>query len=95
MAIAESIIEYGFSISLLINAALFIPQIITLYKSKTAKGLSLITFAGFNVIQIFTMLHGMYVNDYLLAWGYLLSIITCGTVSALIFYYRYIKTPKI
>ena len=94
MSLAESLIQYGFSLSLLVNAALFIPQIIALIKSKSAKGVSLLTFAGFNVIQIFTMLHGVYVNDYLLAWGYLLSIISCGTVSALIFYYRYIKPTK-
>ncbi|WP_267313974.1 hypothetical protein [Legionella antarctica] len=61
-------------------------------KTKSAKGISLITFAGFNIIQLFTMLHGFYQGDYLLAGGYLLSIITCGTVSVLICYYRYIKT---
>lgn len=85
------IIEYGFSISLLVNAALFIPQILALVKSQSAKGASLITFAGFNVIQIFTMLHGLMSHDYLLAGGYLLSIITCGTVTALICYFRYVK----
>lgn len=91
MAIAGSIIEYGFSISLLINAALFIPQIISLIKTKSAKGISLITFAGFNVIQLFTLLHGLSTGDYLLAGGYLLSIISCGAVTLLIVYYRYIK----
>lgn len=88
------IIEYGFSISLLMNAVLFIPQIMALLKNKSAKGTSLITFAGFNIIQIFTMLHGLMYHDYLLAGGYLLSIITCGTVTVLIFYYRYIKKTK-
>ena len=91
MSITGSIIQFGFSISLLANALLFIPQIITLLKNKSAIGISLITFSGFNIIQIFTMFHGIYVQDYLLAGGYLLSIITCGTVSTLIFYYRYIK----
>lgn len=94
MSIIETIIQYGFSISLLVNAALFIPQIISLLKSKSAKGISLITFAGFNIIQLFTMLHGLYLGDYLLAGGYLLSIITCGTVSVLICYYRYIKIER-
>lgn len=91
MSVTESIVQYGFSISLIVNAALFIPQIISLIRTKSANGISLITFAGFNVIQLFTLLHGVYVNDYLLAGGYLLSIITCGTVSLLIIYYRYIK----
>lgn len=91
MSLTENIVQYGFSISLIINAALFIPQIISLIRTKSSKGISLITFAGFNVIQLFTLLHGIYVDDYLLAGGYLLSIITCGTVSLLIIYYRYIR----
>ena len=91
MSLAEHIVQYGFSISLIVNAALFIPQIISLIRTKSTKGISLITFAGFNVIQLFTLLHGIYVYDYLLAGGYLLSIITCGTVSLLIIYYRYIR----
>lgn len=91
MSITETIIRYGFSISLLVNAALFIPQIISLLRTKSAEGVSLITFAGFNVIQLFTMLHGLYMHDYLLAGGYLLSILTCGSVTILLFYMRYIK----
>lgn len=94
MSIIESIIQYGFSISLLVNAALFVPQIITLLKTRSSQGLSLITFGGFCVIQLFTLLHGLYVKDYLLAGGYLLSIVTCGTVSLLIVYYRYIKKSQ-
>lgn len=92
MSIANYLIQYGFSISLLVNAALFIPQIIALVKKKSSEGVSLITFAGFNIIQLFTMLHGFIHQDYLLAFGYLLSIITCGTVSLLIVYYKYIKS---
>lgn len=91
MSITGIIIQYGFSISLLVNAALFIPQIISLIKTESAKDISLITFAGFNIIQLFTLMHGLYIGDYLLAAGYLLSIITCGSVSILICYYRYIK----
>lgn len=91
MSLFDSIIQYGFSISLIVNAALFIPQIITLLKTKSTANISLITFAGFNIIQTFTMLHGLYNHDYLLAAGFLLSIITCGTVSLLIIYYRHIR----
>lgn len=94
MSIAGSIIEFGFTMSLIVNAALFIPQIISLVKTQSAKGVSLITFAGFNVIQLFTMMHGLYLQDYLLGIGCLLSIITCGTVSILICYYRYVKSEN-
>jgi MtN3 and saliva related transmembrane protein len=91
MSLTDYVIEYGFSISLLINAALFIPQIIALIKSKSAKGVSLLTFAGFNAIQIFIMLHGLIIKDYLLAIGYFLSILSCGMVTVLVIYYRYFK----
>ena len=82
------LVEFGFSISLLANALLFIPQILALIKQKSADSLSLLTFTGFNIIQLFTMLHGLLTHDFLLAGGYLLSIVTCGTVSFLIIYYR-------
>ncbi|BCA94853.1 hypothetical protein TUM19329_12140 [Legionella antarctica] len=92
MSLTEYVVQYGFSISLLANAALFIPQIITLIKNKSALGVSLVTFVGFNIIQLFTMLHGLLEKDYLLAGGYFLSIITCGWVSCLIIYYKYFKS---
>ena len=88
MYMADWVIEFGFTMSLLANALLFIPQIITLIKKKSSEGVSLVTFGGFNVIQIFTILHGFMAHDYVLAGGYFLSIITCGTVTALIIYYR-------
>lgn len=82
------VIETIFSICLFINAALFIPQIIRLYLTKDAQGLSLLTFGGFNIIQLFTILHGMLINDYLLVLGFSLSLITCGLVTIMIFIYR-------
>ncbi len=88
MGVGSWIVELGFFISLLVNALLFIPQILAIIRSKSVTGVSLITFAGFNVIQLFTMLHGILIRDYLLAGGYLLSIVTCGTVTGLIVYYR-------
>jgi MtN3 and saliva related transmembrane protein len=91
MQLSEQIIQIGFAVSLLVNAALFIPQIITILKCKSAKDISLITFAGFNIIQIFILLHGLIEKDYLLVLGYLLSIVTSGTVTILIIYYRLLR----
>jgi len=85
----ELIIETFFSLGLFINAALFIPQIIALWKAKDSKELSLVTFGGFNLIQFFTILHGYVRQDYLLTIGFLLSFITCGIVTVLIVIYRY------
>ena len=92
MQMVNWVIEFGFSISLLANALLFIPQIIAIIKKRSAEGVSLITFVGFNAIQAFTMFHGLLAHDYILALGYFLSILTCGTVSFLIIYYKYNKT---
>ncbi|KTD25480.1 Uncharacterised protein [Legionella lansingensis] len=85
------LIELAFSISLLVNSLLFLPQIKALLQCKSTKEVSLLTFAGFNVIQLFTLLHGLINHDYLLAGGILLSFLTCGTVTWLIIYYRYLK----
>ena len=59
-------IEVSFSIGMIVNAFLFFPQIVRLAKTKSAKSFSLITFAGFNLIQFFTVLHAYLHRDYLL-----------------------------
>ncbi len=81
----------GFAASLLINAALFIPQIRIILKRKSVEGVSLLTFIGFNLIQLFTLLHGVLIKDYLLIFGYFLSIISCGSVTLLVIYFRYVN----
>ena len=86
----DFLIQFGFSVSLLVNAILFIPQIQAILKNRSAKGVSLVTFGGFNIIQLFTLFHGLLIGDYLLAIGYLLSVLTCGTVTFLIVYYNFI-----
>jgi MtN3 and saliva related transmembrane protein len=84
----QNFIELLFSFGLFINAGLFIPQIIRLYKVKSSQGLSLLTFAGFNFIQLAIVLHGLIKHDYLLAAGFALSFITCGIITILIIYYN-------
>lgn len=84
-------IETVFSLGLFLNALLFIPQMIRLYQKKNSRELSLLTFAGFNFIQFFTILHGYLNNDYLLMIGFVLSFISCGMVTAMIVYYRLVE----
>ena len=79
-------IMFGFSVFL--NALLFVPQAINILKSKSANNLSLLTFLGFNFIQLFTILHGYLTKDYTLMIGFALSFITCGFVTVLILRYR-------
>lgn len=84
----ENFVNLIFSLGMFFNVILFIPQAITLYRTKNSQGLSLFTFAGFNVMQFFTAWHGYLVKDYLLMSGFLLSFITCGVVTFFIVVYR-------
>lgn len=95
MPIIAGVIEAGFSASLLLNAFLFIPQIITIFRQKSAAGVSLVTFLGFNLIQLFTIFHGLLIGDYLLAAGYFLSILTCGLVTYLVIFYNYLRPRQL
>jgi MtN3 and saliva related transmembrane protein len=88
------IVEDGFLLSLVVNALLFVPQIIAIYKTRSAGNLSLATFLGFNIIQIFTAWHGFLIKDYLLALGTCLSILTCGVVTILIIYFNFLNGRK-
>lgn len=85
---AKLLIEILFGLGLFFNAVLFIPQAIILYKKKDSKELSLITFTGFNFIQLFSVLHGYLVKDYILMFGFLFSLITGGIVTIMIILYR-------
>jgi len=83
-----SIVNTIFSFGLLFNVLLFIPQALKIYKEKNARELSLLTFAGFNIMQFFTAWHAYLVGDYLLMIGFGLSFITCGAVTCLILKYK-------
>lgn len=84
----ENLVTVIFSLSLLLNAALFIPQAIKIYRNKSSLGVSLLTFAGFNFIQFATVLHAYLSKDWILFWGYLLSFLTCASVTGLIIKYK-------
>ncbi len=84
----KNIIEVTFSLALLINALLFIPQALRIFKEKSAAGVSLLTFLGFLLIQFVIVLHGVLHQDYPLIIGYLLSMLSCGVVVMLILFYH-------
>lgn len=77
-----------FSLSLIFNILLFVPQAIKIYRKKQSQELSLFTFLGFNIMQFFTAWHGYLNKDYILMLGFGLSFITCGLVTYLIIVYR-------
>lgn len=81
-------IELMFGASMIVNAMLFIPQAVKIYKTKNVTGLSFATFLGFNVIQIFTILHAYIHDDYTLMLGFTLALVASGTVTFLIHFYK-------
>jgi len=87
-------IKFLFSISLVANAGFFFPQIIKLYKTKDASGVSLITFLGFNAIQLISILYGHIMDDQILMYGFALSFVPCGLISILVLMYRSNKYAK-
>jgi MtN3 and saliva related transmembrane protein len=86
---AKLFVEFCFGLGMFINAILFVPQIVKLFKTKNPVGVSLTTFIGFNIIQIFSLLHGYIHNDYIFMFGMLLSLLLCGCISFLIILYKF------
>lgn len=81
-------VESVFGLCLLFNAFVFIPQAMKVYKTKDVRGLSLITFIGFNIVQFFTILHGIINRDFVLVCGNVLAFVTCGIVTFFIVKYH-------
>lgn len=85
----KDIVAVMFGFGMLINASLFVPQAWRLWKTKNAEGVSLLSFAGFSVLQFVGTLHGYYQRDYALMSGMLFSLITCGSTTLLAVRYSY------
>ena len=84
----KQIVAVVFGLGLICNALLFVPQALAVWRGKSSKGVSLITFAGFNVLQIIAMIHGVYQHDLSLILGMIASLLTSGTVTVLTIAYR-------
>lgn len=76
-----------FGFAMVLNACLFVPQAWHLWRTKSAQGVSVLSFAGFNMLQLIGVAHGYFQGDYALLSGMLASLLTCGTVTLLAAYY--------
>jgi len=76
-------VAFIFGLGMVLNAALFVTQAIHLWRTRTAQGVSILSFAGFNTLQAIGALHGYFEHDYALMIGMLASLLTCGSVTAL------------
>ena len=88
------VIDFIFGVGLFINAMLFVPQAIRIWKAKDAKELSLITFCGFCLTQLTAVIYGYLHHDYILMYGFLLALFTCGIVTVMGVYFRILKHNK-
>ncbi len=84
----KEIVAVIFGLGLVCNALLFVPQVIALWRKKTDEGISLITFGGFSILQAIGIVHGVYQRDLSLILGMAASLLSCGTVTFLTFFYR-------
>lgn len=87
MYIIKTLVDFFFGVGLFINAMLFIPQALRLYRTKNAKELSKITFVGFCLMQFSAVMYGLMHQNMILVIGYALSLLTCSMVTVLIFKY--------
>lgn len=72
-----------FGFGMILNAGLFIPQALHLWRNRTGRGISVPSFLGFNLLQLTGALHGWFQHDRALMFGMLASLITCGSVTIL------------
>jgi MtN3 and saliva related transmembrane protein len=84
----KEIIGIIFGLGLVVNGALFVVQAVKIVKSRSAKGVSTFTFAGFNVLQVTGILHGIFQKDIYLLSGMVASFLACGSVTVLSIIYR-------
>jgi MtN3 and saliva related transmembrane protein len=83
----KQIVAVVFGFALMGNAALFVPQALAIWRKKSGEGISLITFGGFNLLQVIAIVHGVYQHDLALILGMVASLITCGAVTLLTIVY--------
>lgn len=84
----KEIIGMIFGMGLMANAGLFVVQAIKIIRARSAKGVSTFTFAGFSLLQVTGILHGIFHEDWYLFSGMVASLLTCGTVTVLSIVYR-------
>jgi MtN3 and saliva related transmembrane protein len=80
-------VAFIFGLAMVLNAVLFVPQALHIWRTKTAEGISILSFAGFNTLQAIGAMHGYFQHDYALMIGMFASLATCGSVTILAAHY--------
>ncbi len=74
--------------ALFINAALFLPQIIRIYRVREANAISIGMLVGMVIVSACGTLHGHFHHQHLVLLGYLLVFFMSLAVLAMTAYYR-------
>lgn len=88
MISVKSIIDLLFDFSLIINALVFVPQIVKILRLKAAKELSFVSFSCMFLLQLLFGLHGLLHQDYALLIGMIAAMMVSGIIAILILIYR-------
>ena len=91
MHTVQYIADLVFSVALTVHGILFIPQVIKIWRKKSAENVALLTFLGFNIVQVAACVHGYFSQDYILMFGTGFSLITCGSVTISVIYLNYLR----
>jgi MtN3 and saliva related transmembrane protein len=70
----KEIVALVFGFGMLLNACLFVPQAVHLWRSKASQGVSVLSFAGFNALQALGVVHGHFQGDHALMIGMFASL---------------------
>jgi MtN3 and saliva related transmembrane protein len=84
----KDIVAWIFGFGMALNALLFVPQALSIWRTGRTEGVSLVTFSGFNALQALGVLHGVLQRDWSLATGMALSLVACGSVTLLTLVFR-------
>jgi MtN3 and saliva related transmembrane protein len=79
----KDLVALVFGLGMGLNALLFVPQALSIWRTGKADGVSLVTFGGFNALQALGVAHGILQKDWSLAFGMMASLLTCGSVTLL------------
>lgn len=84
----QAVVAWLFGTSLVVNALIFVPQALRIRRERSARGVSILTFGGFTVMQLVGTLHGYFQSDPVLMIGMAASLLTCGSVTVLAWLHR-------
>ena len=84
----KDIVAWLFGLGMGLNALLFVPQALSIWRTGRTEGVSLVTFGGFNALQDPMEDPQCLQRDWSLTAGMAVSLVTCGSVTLLTLVYR-------